>query len=199
MQESWFRIQGQRNLILAASLVIALMIGGFAFWQWQEARFHQKRAEKQKELALDAVNILTYDLVDELAQIPRTTRIVTRIREANARLLEEIHALDPDTRKARREKASNLSRLGNSWLVLGKTEKALKAFGQTMEISRKLAGEDPENTEAQQDLAFSYERIGDVNLRTGNTDAALKAYEQEFEILNRQQGWLCGQHRFSCP
>ncbi len=75
--------QKRRNRMLAGFLAIALMLGGFAGWQWQQARMHQKqaltaleRAEQQKELALEAVSILTYDLVDELAKIPRTGKIV---------------------------------------------------------------------------------------------------------------------------
>ncbi len=196
IQEEQIRIQRQRNRILAAFLAISLMIGGFAFWQWQEARFHQKqaekqselrfealtRAEKQKELALDAINTLTYELVDELAQIPRTTRIVTRVLKSNTDVLDRIYALDPDTRKARREKASALSRLGNSWLLLGKTDQALKAYQQSNEILGKLAKADPENTSAQRDLSVSHNRLGNVRLKLGDTAGALEAYQQDLEI-----------------
>ncbi len=137
---------------------------------------------QQKDLALAAINTLTYGLIDELVEIPRTTKIVTRILESNTELLEKIHALDPDTRKARREKGSNLSRLGDSWLVLGETEKALKAFEQDIEISRKLAAGDPENSSAQRDMSVSYSRLGKIYEALKNPEAALKEYQKSFPI-----------------
>ena len=140
---------------------------------------------QQKDLALAAINTLTYGLIDELLEIPRTTKIVTRILESNTELLEKIHALDPDTRKARREKGANLQRLGDSWLLLGETEQALKAYQECNEILEKLAGEDPENTEAQRDLSVSYNKLGDVLMRQGSTAEALKAFEQAMEISRK--------------
>ncbi len=192
MQANQLLAQKRRNRMLAGFLAIALMLGGLAGWQWQQVRMHQKqaltaleRAEQQKELALEAVNILTYNLVDELAKIPRTANIITGILKANVAVLDKIYALEPDTRKAMREKGSNLSRLGDIWLKLGNTAEAVKAYQQDLEISKKLAENDPDSGQAQRDLSVSYNKLGDVYLQTGNTAEAVRAYQQSMEIRKK--------------
>ena len=153
--------------------------------QQQAAEQAEQRAVQQKELALKAINSLTYELVDELRKLPRTNLILTQILESNAKLLDQIYALDPQTPRALREKASNLSRTGNIWLVLGNTEKALAAYQQSLEIFERLAQADPASAEAQRDLSVSYNKIGDAQLTRGDTAAAVAAYQQSLTIRER--------------
>ncbi|MCP4687570.1 MAG: ATP-binding protein, partial [Desulfobacterales bacterium] len=178
-RDRWARMW--RWTFVLTLVVLTAVSGGLAY------KFDQSliKAEKQKSLALKAVNALTYELADELVKIPRTGPIVTRVLKNNTRLLDEIYALDPDTAKARREKASNLSRMGNAALLAGDTDAALEAYKESNEIFIKLAGDDPNNSLAQRDLTVSYNNLGDLQLRLGNTDAALSAYEKAMGIRKK--------------
>jgi len=189
MQEKEIHARKKENRMLGAFLIIALIIGGFAFWQWNQTRIHKNQAEKQaviaekqKELALEAINTLTYKLVDELVKIPRTMNIVTRILESNTQLLDRIYELDPDTKKAMREKSVNLNRLGDTWLLLGNTAAALNAYENALEISRKLAIKDPDNTEAQRDLLVSHYKFGKVYEKLNKPKEALEEYQKALAI-----------------
>ncbi len=96
--------------------------------------------------------------------------------------MDRIYALDPNTTEARREKGSNLSRLGDAWLLLGNTEKALQAYQQSLDIFQQLAGADPNNAQAQRDLWFSYYKLGQVQEALHKPAAALSLYQKALAI-----------------
>ena len=141
--------------------------------------------KKQRDIALDAISKRTYKWIDELVKIPRTQEIVAEILTDNTALLDQIYDLAPDVREAQREKGVNLNLVGNAWLLLGNTEKALQAYEQDLEISKKLAKDDPNSFQAQRDVAVSFEKIGDVQLQLGNTEKTLQAYQQSLEIFEK--------------
>jgi tetratricopeptide (TPR) repeat protein len=166
-----------------------------------------KRASKERDrakLALEAVQGITHDLVDGLAEIPEAHPLIEKILKTNMELVDRIFTLSTDTAnmelvdrilgfsietaKAVREKRVSLNRIGDNYLLFGDTKAALQAYEQAMEISRKLAGDDPGNSKAQRDLFISYDRLGDVNLQLGDTKAALQAYEQAMEISGKLAG-----------
>ncbi|OUD15658.1 AAA-like domain-containing protein [Thioflexithrix psekupsensis] len=172
----------------AASSVVVTITGGLAIWGWtaeQEAVKQRDIASQQKEIALEAIHTLTYQLVDGLKNIPRTQPIVEKTLQGNVALLERIYALDSEKPEALREKASNLSRTGDMWLRFGKIDEAVVAFQQYLEIAERLAASDPTDAQAQRDLSVSYEKIGNVQLRLGNANDALRAYQQTHDILKR--------------
>ncbi len=175
----------QRRLIVGilTGLTIVSVFLAIRAWKSQNtANRALEKAEIQKELALSALNTLTYEFVDELNNLPRTQPILEKILNSNADLLEKIYELNPDTSSAQREQSVNLNRLGDLQIQIGNTEAALKAYEKAMEISKTLAKEDPENKQAQRDLSISYNKLGDLQIQIGNTEAALKAYEKAMEI-----------------
>ena len=162
-----------------AALTLVSVAGFAASWvQYQ-------RAEQQKELALDAVNRLTSDLPNKFANIPGTLDFVKEIVEANMVLLDRILALEPDTKRAERQKSANLTRGGDTWLTLGNTDKAKELYRQALEIDARLAAADPRNSQWQSDLSFSQNNIGNVQQAMGDTAGALSAYRQALEIRER--------------
>ncbi len=178
------QVKTQRRAILGLTLFVGIT-AGLAFWGYlaqQQAWQNAKLAEQQRDIALEAINKRTYKWIDKLVEIPRTQEIVAEILTDNTALLDQIYALNPDTKRAKREKASNLSRAGNIWLLLGKTEEALKAYQQSLKILTKLAQDAPQDTSAQRDLSVSLNKIGNVQLQLGNTEKALQAYQQSLEI-----------------
>ncbi|MEN8218146.1 MAG: tetratricopeptide repeat protein [Pseudomonadota bacterium] len=174
----------QRQLIgiLGIYSIVAIGLAGWGYVAQKQASENAELAEQQKELALQAINTFTYDLVDELVQLPRTSHIITSILESNTALLDQIYVLDPDTPEALREKASNLSRMGNAWLLLGKTELALQAYQQALKVSQKLAQDDPTNVQAQRDLMISYYKLGAIHDKLQKSALAQSFYQQALAI-----------------
>jgi tetratricopeptide (TPR) repeat protein len=150
-----------------------------------QQKINKERLNSLFELALDIVNTLMYILVDELKKIPGKLPVISRILKTNIPSLDKMYELYPDTKVSLREKGSNLSRIGNIWLILDKTENALKAYQQDLEISKKLTEADPANSHAQRDLSISHEKLGKIHLQLGDTQAALKAYQQALEISKK--------------
>ena len=189
--------------VAAALMAMALIVGGGFGYQLlqsyqetqaqrdralneeQKANAARQRAEQQKELALKAISSMTYEFADELAKLPGTVAILKRTFESNTKLLDQIYKLDPQTPRVQREKAVNLTKMGEVWQLLGKTDKALTAYQQSFDIRQKLAQTELENEDTQYDLSVGYSNIGDIQMRLGYTQAALTAYQQSFEINQR--------------
>ena len=139
-------------------------------------------AHQQKQIALDMINTLTYEIVDELKTIPRALPVVARVLESNAASLEKLYALYPATKESLREKYTNLIKMGDTWSLTGKIQKAKQIYMKAMAISKRLADDDPQNIRVQLYMSISYNRIGNVQQQLGNTQAALNAYEQAMAI-----------------
>jgi tetratricopeptide (TPR) repeat protein len=163
---------------LGMSAVVVAVMAGLTLWAvgaQREATRQEAIAIKQKNLALQAINTLTYDQIKKLlAEAPNARRSILAIFQSNIKTLEAIYALAPEDSKAQREKSVNLNNIGNTWLVLGNTKEALQAYEQSLEIDKRLATADPQNAQAQRDLSVSYEKLGNVQLQLGNTKEALQ-------------------------
>jgi len=138
-------------------------------------------AVRQKDLALKAINKLTYDIPERFRNIPGTIPTLRSILEDNVTMLDRILELEPDTPKAEREKASNFSSIGDRWLLLGDTKRALEAYEQGLAIALKLA-RDQSNAEAQRDLSISYNKLGDARKAMNNLAGAREVYEKSLAI-----------------
>ena len=175
----------RRIALTAAIIAVFIVISGaaiFSFFKYREAEAQRQRAEQQKEFALKASKVITYELVDELNKLAGTKPILTKILTQNAAQLAEMYALEPDDPRAQREQAANLQRLGDLWMVLGDTNKAFAMHRQSFEIRQRLAQADPANATAQRDLSVSYNKIGDTQMTLGDTAAAMAAYQQSLAI-----------------
>ena len=168
--------QTQDNLIFLTNLF---------FHSWKKAEDAQNIAVKQKELALKAINTITYELVDQLKDIPGNLSVLTGIIESNIENLNRIYELSPDDTDSLREKSVNLNKIGDVWVLLGNTKKALESYEMDLEIRKKIAESDVTSAQAQRDLSVSYNKIGDVNLTLGRTEDALSSYEMGLEISKK--------------
>jgi len=159
-----------------------LFLTTFIFDQWKKAEEAQNIAEKQKKLALDAINTITYELVDQLKDISGNSSILTGILETNIELLNSIYELSPDDIASLREKGSNLSRIGELWTLLGKTEKALESYEMDLEISKIIVDLDSTNAQAQRDLSVSYDNIGNIYKELTQYEKALSYYKNGLKL-----------------
>ena len=169
-----------------AALTVASLIG---LWvsvvQFRRAEGQRERAERQKELALEAVNRLTFDLPEAIGKFPGMLEIARGLFENNVALLDRILAQEPDTPAAERHKAANFTKAGDIWVVLGDTAKARNSYTKALAIAKQLAASDSQNTERQRDLSVSHNKIGNVLQTTGDMTGALEAYKQGLIIAER--------------
>jgi tetratricopeptide (TPR) repeat protein len=70
----------------------------------------------------------------------------------------------------------------------GKSEEALTAFQQFLDIAQKLALQDPTNGDWQQCLGMSWERIGYARQDRNDLTGAAEAYEHELQVLGNLAG-----------
>jgi class 3 adenylate cyclase/tetratricopeptide (TPR) repeat protein/predicted Ser/Thr protein kinase len=150
--------------------------------QRDEAAHQRDRAVTQKRLALEAINKLTYEVPMRLRNIAGTLPITKSILEENLGMLDRILAMEPDTPLARRERAVTLVSIGDRWMLVGDTQRALAAFEEGLSISRQLADAKPQIGEYLRDVTIGWDRLGDVRLALGQTNEALPAYQQSLEI-----------------
>ncbi|MGZ8157393.1 MAG: nSTAND1 domain-containing NTPase [Methylobacter sp.] len=151
------RARRNRRLTLAGAVTSFLVLsGGFSWVNYQQ----RNKAEAAADLAMQAVNRLTYELPDRLSKLPGTLQVLQQTFEQNADLLQRIDALRGETADSMREKASNLSKHGNQRLAQGDLAGALASYRAGLAIREKLAAQAPSNAGWQSDLAFSHGKLG---------------------------------------
>ncbi len=160
--------------VAAGFFVLVTGFGVFSFGQWQ-------RAEKQKNLALQAINIWTNTIPDQLKDVPGSLPVLKTIQDTNDQIVDKILRLNPDTPEAQREKALNFERSGSTAVVLGNDAQALQQFNKSFAIFQTLAQQRP-SIQAQNDLAASYEKMGDLLVETNDAAGALNAYQKSLQI-----------------
>ncbi len=186
-EEHYQRARRFRHATLWASGVAILLLGisAFAAYQWREAARQWKLARQQKQLALDAINQLTYEVPLRLRSIPGALPIAREILDKNMTLLDRIVALEPDALNAHRERAVNLVSIGDRWILVGDTQRALAAFQESLQITRELVKARPDIAMFRRDMAVAWDRLGDVYVTLGQSSEALDAYNQSMAITQQ--------------
>jgi len=173
------------NTIFGIAFVVILSMGLWAFKERQTALdnlaiIEQQREvlSKQKTIALDAINKLTYRTIDKLDDMPNTHDLIKWLTKSNLELLERINELETgDDTRTLREQAANLSKIGDAHLEVGEMEEALPAYQQSAKIVKQIYQANPQNADLKHLLAISYEKLGSIHQALGQVDKALEFFE----------------------
>lgn len=95
-------------------------------------------------------------------------------------LARQLAAQQPGNAKAQRDLYSSLDTIGTSKLQGGDQTGALAAYGEMLDVMRRLAVTN--EPKARQSLSVALERIGDVKRQSGDQASALKAYGESLDI-----------------
>lgn len=168
--------------ITVVALVISVL-AAFAVIQRNEADRQRRLAEGQRDLAIDAIDKLTYQVPDQLGKLPGSIPIISRILEENLNLLQRLQQFnpDPDSQRARRDQAANHLKIGDRWLLIGDTKHAMSAFGEAEKLLQAL-DQQQQSARSQRDMAYLSERMGSALLRRGNIDDARQRYHTALSI-----------------
>jgi tetratricopeptide (TPR) repeat protein len=199
----------RRNVLtgsLAAGLVLALGLAGLAYWQRgvaveQErlaveqrgiaqrnealAKEQRDKAERNFKIAQKAAEGLVFDVAQGLRNVQGVSaEAVRRILEAARTTFDQLAAAAPEDLVLQRSRAVMLREFGDTYLMLGDLDAALKVYREAFAGAERLvaAGND---TLWQRDLSLSYSKIGNVLAAQGRFAEALKAYRDSLAITER--------------
>jgi hypothetical protein len=187
----------RRLLLAAAGVVIAVLLCGvtgttFGLIRAEQARREEVRQKEQatKErgeveeardqarqrtrLALDAFNLMVFDVQHKLKNRPDTLELRQDLLRNARRGLRQL------LREAQRQENPDstavwaLFGMGDVELLLGNTQTARKQYEEAHELARRLAEADRKNAQAQRDLSVSFNKLGEVALQQRKTKEALE-------------------------
>jgi hypothetical protein len=187
----------RRLLLVAAGVVIAVLLCGvvgttFGLIRAEQARREEVREKEQatKErgeveeardqarqrtrLALDAFNLMVFDVQHKLENRPGTRELrqdlLRNARQGLRQLLREAQRQgNPDSTLVWAHFA-----MGDVELLLGNTQTARKQYEEAHELARRLAEADPQNAQAQRALSVSFTKLGEVRRQLGKTSQAVE-------------------------
>ncbi|MCX7774144.1 MAG: toll/interleukin-1 receptor domain-containing protein, partial [Clostridia bacterium] len=176
LSEADKRRQREAFLIKAGVSTAALAVLGLTgFILWQKAIYYQKVTESERKIVMDSISQLTYELPDTLRDVPYTYPIVTDILTTNVEALNRIIELDKQNLNAKREKASNFSKLSDAWVVLGDGRKAKEIGRQGVDLLEELYEKD-QSLQTQKDLGEGYNAYGNSLYALGQYEEAKKYF-----------------------
>ncbi|MEO1039783.1 MAG: tetratricopeptide repeat protein [Pseudomonadota bacterium] len=78
----------------------------------------------------------------------------------------------------RRDETVAANTLGDVLVRQGRSDEALTAYEEGLDVAHDLLASDPGSAEAKRDVSVSLNKVGDVLVRQGRTEEALTAYEE---------------------
>jgi tetratricopeptide (TPR) repeat protein len=187
LRRSKWKSLGVRGSMLAVAFALVALSVSVAIVSRRE-KIASERAEYQAKQQLEVFNTVrafTYDFADKLAKIPGTENLVIELLAQNVRTLEQIRNLGGESQASARERASNLLKLGDRYLLRGDLRQARDAFEGSRPLIQMLIDSDPSNPNWRRDLSIYRERMGNVLVAQGDYPAALKEYRASLEIVQQ--------------
>ncbi len=151
----------------------------------EQSRKAEKSATQQRQLSLQTVRRVVYDIHAQLKDRPvhKELRKLLLARaldglKAVARAADTAAQVDQETIWVHCE-------LGDIFLEIeaGGTTEAKKQYDIAHDLARRIAEADPSSARAQRDLSISYNKLGDVQMQLGDSKAALASYQQSLKIF----------------
>jgi len=127
--------------------------------------------------------VLLFDVPDRLEGLPITQGLRALWETARPWLEERTHRHPEPIWQ--RYLAVSYSKLGDVYLDLGESGRALEFHRKALEIRERLYQAEPQRSDLARDLAVSYERLGDVYLDLGESGRALEFHRKALEIRER--------------
>ncbi|NQU19716.1 MAG: tetratricopeptide repeat protein, partial [Candidatus Nealsonbacteria bacterium] len=203
-----FRKFARRNKTLlgaGTAVVLALLVGaGISSWQAyrateaeSEARHQQGRAEENLRLALDAVDQIYLEFVDERSptfridgadpQKPITPEGEKFLRKA-MEFYEKFAEANRHSPLARHEAAKAYDRVGKIRQRLKMYREAVAVCSQAIDIAEQLVAESPAVSEYRETLAAAYCTRGDCCQETGELDKSITDLSEAIRLRPEDVG-----------
>ncbi len=149
------------------------------------------------ELALDALRKGKADTASVIARFERVTKLdptfagdwlqLARLYQDAERMADARRAAEQATKTAANDpdRSAALNELGDLLAAGNDAAGARKAYGESLDILRRLAAADPGDAGLQHDLSVLLNKTGDVLAALRDGAPAVKAYQESLDILRR--------------
>jgi len=136
----------------------------------------RNQAENRRQHAEELVDYMVDDLKEKLDEVGRLD-ILGNVGDEVSKYLD---TLDPreETEESLLQKAKVWRQLGEVAMNQGKLDVAMKAFGESREVTRELLRRQPVNPERMYELGQAEFWVGYVHLEKGNFAAAREPFDQ---------------------
>jgi eukaryotic-like serine/threonine-protein kinase len=143
-----------------------------------------KEASERAEQILGFLQGMVFEVQDRLEKIPNTADLRSDLLVAAQQIFHHFIDSARDIKAPRTDAILIWAhlRLGQIYLLGGKTAEAVEQYQQGFEAAQKAAADAPDDPDAQGDLAAAYEKMGELILKLGNTAEARNFFERSAQI-----------------
>jgi uncharacterized protein len=166
----------------AAGLAIALVLAGFAGWQWRVARSEKVVAEHNLQLATQTANGLVSDLAVKFQNFGLPATTVQNILGSALHLLDQLAAGGESMPALRRSQGKALIDASISFRTVGDSSRALSEASEARDIFEALLATNPSDSDAKRELATSIRNMGDALEDQGDYQDALSRYRDSLAL-----------------
>jgi tetratricopeptide (TPR) repeat protein len=170
----------RRNLLtgsLAAGLVLALVLAGFAYWQRNVAIQQRQYAEKALDASIATSNSVALQLARQLRTRQVPSSLVKTLLGQALELEDKITGLGRTTPGLLDGQASALLESAKTRRTIGDIAGALADAQRSRQLFEQALALEPNDNNAHLDIGLSYELMGDMLASQGKLDEALNAYQ----------------------
>ena len=178
--------KNRRTVLRAAAAAAAFaFVTAVSLGLMNLAQGYRDAAQRQEKASMRILNELTYDLPDQLTNVPGAYGRIAQILRRNTADIDAILRLSTDQEGAAYEAAANYEKLANAGGVLGRYDEALRA--QDEAIGRYQALLDQGSARAGEQLASAYGNRATLLNAAGRYREADEAYERAITLLRAEE------------
>jgi serine/threonine protein kinase len=173
----------------AAALLLLTLIGGLIgiAWQARVAEFERAKAERRFNEVRKLANSLMFQLHDQIANLPGSTRARETLVAMALEYLDRLAQEAGDDASLQRELIVAYQKVGAvrglpTNANLGDTAGALASYQKALALAEALVRAHPSDRDAQRSLGVAYEKMGELQSWTGQVAAAVENTRQALAL-----------------
>ena len=189
----WYRngkfLRRNRLAVTAIGLLGMALVAGSAATAWQAriGNTQRARAERRFNDVRKLARALMFDLHDEIAKVPGSTKARALLVEKALEYLDGLAQEAGDDRSLRRELASAYERIGDvqgrdSESNLGNSRAAHASYAKALEVRQDLVRGNPGQPDLLRELAISWTKSGEILWIEGKPAEAAKCLKAALSI-----------------
>lgn len=142
----------------------------------------QNVAKRQKELALDAIKRMVFELPGRLGVVSEANPVLRELLKENIAVLDSILSLEPESIDLQIEESGNQALIGLIWKRLGEPSESVTAYEDAVAIAKGVSEQRPDEMRHTRTLARRHRDLGAAYSAVSSYDDALAEFEKSLRI-----------------